>query len=153
MQQISPFDAQAAAVGQSCMRPDPFINPGRRSMFEMAAKFRGNCPQTGVQITTPEIPVDCMNPANNPNLLGIGERSSYADYAFGSALETKWCGMAGCDGVNCETCGCMNLRDPCYFKGGRWNQPAGCNRLWFSRDPAAWTSPQDGNINGTIRWG
>ncbi len=153
MQNFSFFDTTPALVGQGCMRPDPFINPGRRSMFQMASKVQRNCPMTGVQTEQPDFPLDCMSPANNVNLLGIGERANYADYAFGSALETKWCGLADCQGVNCQACPCANLRNPCQFADGSWNLPAGCDRLWFTRDPSSWTSPQDGNINATIRWG
>jgi len=153
MHGFSVFDADPAPVGQACVRPDPFVNPGRRSMFQMASKVRGNCPQTGVETAQPAFPLDPLNRANDPNLLGIGERNNFADYAFASALETKWCGYTDCSGPNCSACGCANLRDPCQFRSGAWNQPAGCNRLWFTRSASAWTSPQDGNINGTIRWG
>jgi len=147
------FDASEAPVGQACIRSDPFLNPGRRSMFQQALKARENCPPTGIEVGQPPFPIDRQNPANDPNLLGMGERANYADYAFGSALETKWCGYSGCGGPNCKACGCQNLRDPCEFAGGQWNRPAGCNRLWFTRSASSWQSPQDGNINGTIKWG
>lgn len=153
MQRVTPFDSEQAVVGQACIRSDPFVNPGRRSMFEMAMKARGPCGPTGVHIVTPSLPLDPRSPANNPNLLGIGERANFADYAFGSALETHFCGNTKCGAPDCQNCQCASLRNPCFFKNGFRAEQPGCQRLWFTRNNGAWTSPQDGNINANIRWG
>lgn len=151
MFRLSPFDSEPAELGQSCVRADPFVNPGRRSMFEMGLKARSACGPTGVQIVTPSIPLDPRSPANNPNLLGIGQRADFSDYAFGSALETHFCGVTACGQPDCKNCQCASLRNPCFFKNAGRSEP-NCRRLWFTRNPAG-VSPQDGNINANIRWG
>lgn len=52
----------------------------------------GDCPTPAIQTVHPKFQKDVQNDANNINLLGIGSESDYADYAFNSALNTKFCG-------------------------------------------------------------